>query len=321
MMNIRIYTHPKMNYTIFHQERTRHVLNEFELEFVNDPETAQVLIGSYPRLIRDMIESFGGSKRYLLWTHEPLFWTSTGKWTTIGGQRVRTMSLHSGEVFVDNYFYAAIKRSNPSPLPLPAHGTLNRKVICVATAKTHGHPDLVRRANGVDLAKTRYEVALAGHARGQLDVYGRFWPPGVSRGESRWRRWSLDKYDILQRYHFNLCFENSLVPFYCSEKIWQSIYCGCLPVYYGQETIYRDFPDNSFLDYARLGGPDALFDAVNHMTVEEFNERHHRCLRVFEKAFPRGDASREQAARYAALQIVALSLSRLAPAQAEAGVL
>jgi hypothetical protein len=308
MSGVRIYPHPKMRYTIFQGERTRTVLNAFGVGFAKRPEDAHVLVGNTEGTIRELVESFGASKKYLLWTHEPLYWISKSKWATTCGQRVRTMSLHSGEVFVDNYFYSAIKRSNPPPTQLSRHKSLNRTIICVATAKARGHPEVVRRAKGVDLSRIRYELALAGHLSGRLDIYGRGWPVGVSRGESRWGDWPIDKYKILQEYHFNLCFENCLVPYYCSEKIWQSIYCGCLPIYYGQETIYEDFPPDSFLDYAKLGEPDALFDAVSRVTTREFEERYAKCLRVLEKAFPIGDGAREHAARYAGLQIVALSL-------------
>jgi Glycosyltransferase family 10 (fucosyltransferase) C-term len=306
-VSVRVCLHPKVKYTIFQKENTHDVLVRMGIEFVDAPERASVLIGNYEKLIRDFIDHFGASKRYLLWTHEPNFWTSTEKWATIAGQRVRTMSLHSGEVFFDNYFYASV-RPNPAPRMWSARRKLNRTMVMVAGAKMRGDPEIVRRANGIDLSKTRYELALAGHAKGQLHVYGRMWPPGVSRGQSRMGSWSLAKYKILEDYDFNVCFENSLVPNYCSEKIWQAIYCGCLPVYYGQDSIYRDFPPDSFLDYALLGDQDALFDAVNRMSCKEFNERYEKCLRVFQRVFSLRDAAREQAARYAALQIIALDL-------------
>jgi Glycosyltransferase family 10 (fucosyltransferase) C-term len=319
MMSVRVYLHPKVKHTIFQKENTRNVLVRMGIEFVDTPEQASVLIGNYEKLIRDFIDSFGASKRYLLWTHEPNFWTSTEKWATIAGQRVRTMSLHSGEVFFDNYFYASV-RPNPAPRPWTARRKLNRTMIMVAGAKMRGDPEVVRRANGIDLSKIRYELALAGHSTGQLHVYGRMWPAGVSRGQSRMGQWSLAKYKILEDYDFNVCFENSLVPNYCSEKIWQAIYCGCLPVYYGQDSIYRDFPRDSFLDYARLDDPHALFDAVNRMSCKEFNKRYEKCRRVFQRAFPLGDVAREQAARYAALQIIALDLGTPAIARPAAAL-
>ena len=93
-MTVRIYTHPKMSHTIFHDKDTRNVLFRSGVEFVNFPEQADVLIGNCESLVQDFITKFAASKRYLLGTHEPLFWTSAAKWATISGQRGRTMSLH-----------------------------------------------------------------------------------------------------------------------------------------------------------------------------------------------------------------------------------
>jgi Glycosyltransferase family 10 (fucosyltransferase) C-term len=307
-MSICVHVHPKMTYTIFQTDHTRDVFTDFGVDFVDDPSRANVLIGSREGMLRDFIDRFGGSKRYLLWTHEPLLWTGKEKWATIAGQRVRTMSMHSGEVYFNNLYYASI-RPDPIRSHLQQRRTLNRIPVMVAGAKLRGHPLLIERAGGIDLLAIRYELAIFGHSSGKLDVYGNGWPDGVSLGQSRSGRWSPAKYRILENYDFNLCFENSLVPYYCSEKIWQSIYCGCLPIYYGQQTIYEDFPSDSFLDYSTLGTPEALFEAVRQMSVEEFNARYESCLRVFEHSFPLGRLAREQAARFAALQIVALDVA------------
>ncbi len=306
-MSISIYLHPRMKYTIFQKERTRNVLTSFGIEFVEAPEYGTILVGNYEALIREFVDSFGASKRYLLWTHEPWFWTAPEKWAMIAGQRVRTVSLHSGEIFFDNYYYASI---NPAAVnrPLTRRGQLNRTVAMVASAKRQTEVQLARMTNGTELLTLRYDLAMAGYRKGLLDIYGMHWPPNVSRGQSRYGRWSLSKYKILEGYDFNLCFENSLVPYYCSEKIWQAIHCGCLPIYYGQDTIYEDFPRDSFLDYALLGSADALFETVNRMSLGEFHARYEQCLQVFQRTYPMGHLSQDQAARYVALQIIALDM-------------
>ena len=313
-MSVSVYVHPRMKYTIFQKERTRDVLQSFGVRLVDTPELANVLVGNHGGLIREFIDAFGDSKRYLLWTHEPMFWTSKEKWAVIAGQRVRTMSLHSGEVFFNNYYYASINPGEVCRATSPRR-PLNRTVVMVASAKMQGDPARFGLEEGVELLTLRFQLAMEGHRRGQLDIYGMHWPPGISRGQSRYGHWSLSKYKILEQYDFNLCFENSLVPYYCSEKIWQAIYCGCLPIYFGQDAVYEDFPPESFLDYAMLGSADALFDAVNRMSMREFRERFDRCLRVFERAYPLGHLAQDQAARYAALQLIALNMG--APATAD----
>ena len=307
-MRICVYVHPGTRHTIFQKDNTLAVLFQYGVRLVESPEEATVLVGNREQFLSELINAHGASKRYLLWTHEPFYWTLTEKWANIAGQRVRTISLHSGEVFFNNYFYSCICAKPYFPTAIPRR-KLNRTVVIVAGAKSRGDPDIVARANKIDLLQVRRQLAMVGHRAGLCDVYGRNWPAGVSRGESRLGDWSLAKYKILERYDFNLCFENSLVPYYCSEKIWQAIHCGCLPIYYGQASIYEDFSEDSFLDYAQIGNPEALFDIVHNMTVSEFNERYGRCLEVFERAFPLGRLAQEHAAHYAAMQIIALNLS------------
>jgi len=305
-MSVSVYIHPRMKYTIFQKERTRAVLASFGVKFVEAPEQAHVLVGNNGGLIREFIDVFGATRRYLLWTHEPMFWTSAEKWAMIAGQRVRTMSMHSGEVFFDNCYYASI---NPGEVARRTQRTrLNRTVVMVASAKMETSAARFEIPNIAELLTLRYDLAIAGHQQHQIDIYGMNWPPGVSRGQSRYGQWSLAKYKILENYDFNLCFENSLIPYYCSEKIWQAIHCGCLPVYFGQDSIYEDFPQESFLDYATLGSADDLFKAINHMSLQEFYRRYDACLSVFHRAFPLGHLSQDQAARYAALQLIALHL-------------
>jgi hypothetical protein len=42
-----------------------------------------------------------------------------------------------------------------------------------------------------------------------------------------------DKKRYLEQYRFNICPENSAAPGYVTEKLFQSLYSGCAPIYYG----------------------------------------------------------------------------------------
>lgn len=43
----------------------------------------------------------------------------------------------------------------------------------------------------------------------------------------------LDKQEVLQRYRFNLCFENDLYPNYVTEKVFNSYEGECIPIWWG----------------------------------------------------------------------------------------
>lgn len=129
----------------------------------------------------------------------------------------------------------------------------------------------------------RQNIALEGSELGKVDLYGKNYPKNLAIIEnSRDNDWHNKKFTILQKYHFNLCFENTIADYYCTEKIWDSIICGCLPIYYGGEnsTIYEDFEKNSFLDYTNFKNPNQLFEYIEKMTREEFNERLNMCIQT-----------------------------------------
>jgi hypothetical protein len=46
-------------------------------------------------------------------------------------------------------------------------------------------------------------------------------------------KYNDDKYQYLQQYKFNICPENINSPGYVTEKLFQSLYSGCIPVYNG----------------------------------------------------------------------------------------
>lgn len=94
------------------------------------------------------------------------------------------------------------------------------------------------------------------------------------------------KLEILKNYHFNLCFENTNTDYYCTEKIWDSIKAGCLPIYYGNgNKIYEDFPKNSFLDYCDFKNASDMFEYVENMDEREFRQRMNLCIKVFNEVY------------------------------------
>ena len=57
-----------------------------------------------------------------------------------------------------------------------------------------------------------------------------------------------DKHAFLQDYKFNLCFENSAVDGYTTEKLCDALAAGTLPIYWGNPRVGLDFPKDTFID-------------------------------------------------------------------------
>ncbi|CAI6009807.1 unnamed protein product [Closterium sp. NIES-65] len=59
------------------------------------------------------------------------------------------------------------------------------------------------------------------------------------------RPFEHDKLAVIQRYKFSLAFENSCEPDYITEKFWQSLVAGSVPVIVGPPNIADFVPDNT----------------------------------------------------------------------------
>ena len=70
-----------------------------------------------------------------------------------------------------------------------------------------------------------------------VDGYGRAFDPSIHSHS----RSSFTKRDLLSRYQYNLCPENSISPGYVTEKIPEAYVCGCVPIAYVDPSCEVDF--------------------------------------------------------------------------------
>jgi hypothetical protein len=61
------------------------------------------------------------------------------------------------------------------------------------------------------------------------------------RGDQRW------KIDFLKLFKFNVSFENTSNPGYCTEKIIHPMFTNTIPIYWGSSTVTDDFNEKSFV--------------------------------------------------------------------------
>jgi hypothetical protein len=104
----------------------------------------------------------------------------------------------------------------------------------------------------------------------------------MSKEDSRLSpRWRDRKVELLRGYDICLAVENATYDYYCTEKIWQSLAGGCLPIYYGRgNRIYETFPRNSFIDAAEFATVEQLYAYINSMSQQEYLERYNKCIEV-----------------------------------------
>lgn len=68
--------------------------------------------------------------------------------------------------------------------------------------------------------------------------------------------------DFLSPYKFNIAFENSSSPGYCTEKIWWGFLAKTISIYWGDPTVYQDFNESSFLNRHDFDSDDEFIEAI-----------------------------------------------------------
>jgi alpha(1,3/1,4) fucosyltransferase len=136
-----------------------------------------------------------------------------------------------------------------------------------------------------ELYSTRIDAMASLAPYGAVDLYGRGWERWWS-GEARWlpywrnRRMLMSiykgactsKFEVLQRYAFCLCFENMAMKGYITEKLFDCLYAGTIPLYLGAPDILRYVPKEVFIDCSQYGSWGEMWQEVRRIPMARINE-------------------------------------------------
>jgi hypothetical protein len=80
------------------------------------------------------------------------------------------------------------------------------------------------------------------------------------------------KRTILTKYRFSICYENiSDLPGYITEKIFDSFFSGCVPVYWGASNVTEYIPKECFIDRRNFTTNENLYEYISSITETEYS--------------------------------------------------
>jgi hypothetical protein len=123
---------------------------------------------------------------------------------------------------------------------------------------------------------TERRRALARLARAipeQFDFYGMGWEGTRLARSPCYRGEAKDKAEIYARHRFALVYENAQVPGYVSEKIFDAMRSGCVPVYLGAPNVATYVPAECFVDRRRFASDRELAGFLGTVTEAEHARR------------------------------------------------
>lgn len=296
MSTIKLYKASSFKYTPFDNFEIGDLdyLKQNNIIIVENVKDADIIISQNFKFLKKYFWRAMLGKKFLIWTLEPRFDThfKSSKKYLLGIFKCHFMNIYTRDIFVTNISIHC-KKINQTLHFLPENFLLQSRKIVVLMSYYKGveAESLICNGENIDLIALRSKIALAGNEANIIDVYGKGWPKGVSIEDSRDGDWGGSKGKILEKYNFNLCFENTAAFNYMTEKIWDSIQNYCLPIYYGKNTnAYEIFPKDSFIDYGEFNSTDELFNFISKMTSEEFVIRMNKCIQVYNSISEKGEA-------------------------------
>ncbi|EOI4125523.1 TPA: glycosyltransferase family 10 [Campylobacter jejuni] len=108
----------------------------------------------------------------------------------------------------------------------------------------------------------------------KVDSYGKY--KNNTADKKILKRLSDDKHEILLKYKFNICFENSSYPGYLTEKLFDAFFAGCIPIYWGDTSlnnieICKEYIINpkSYINAHDFGTLDELVEEVKRIDKDD----------------------------------------------------
>lgn len=188
----------------------------------------------------------------------------------------------------DGYSLAGVKREKLRKLywPIPYRNVLEpfwsrtgRSKRIVVINGSH-NPQLRSR----EQYSTRIEAMVALSKFGVVDLYGRGWSRWWSQAAlwlPYWRNRSTlmsiykgacaSKFEVLQQYKFCLCFENMAMNGYITEKIFDCLYAGTIPLYLGAPDVEKYIPSTVYVDCSKFSSWSAMWEEVRSMSDNQIH--------------------------------------------------
>ncbi len=190
--------------------------------------------------------------------------------------------------FVDHKKYIKFNFTDSSPIKLKTFKEKQKLCVLVSGNKYVSHPK--------ELYSKRIEAIrwFEKNHPNDLDLYGMGWNlytfkiPLFSRVLNKLTKlrkvlgakWVLykgavdSKADLMQNYKFSICYENAAgISGYITEKIFDSMAAGCIPVYWGAPNIKQYVPELCFIDKTQFKTYDELYQYLMSMTESEYAKR------------------------------------------------
>ena len=117
-------------------------------------------------------------------------------------------------------------------------------------------------------------------ANGGIDLWGRLWENGLGEMEAEfgdavrqtWRGPVDDKHEAMSRYRFAICYENMILDGWITEKLFDCLYAGVVPIYLGAPDIGEAVDPNCYIDARRFADYHEMQRYLDSISDAEYEQ-------------------------------------------------
>lgn len=193
--------------------------------------------------------------------------------------------------FVDNKKYFKLNFRHSAPVSFKSFSEKRKFCTLIAGNKVVRHP--------LELYSKRVEAIrwFEKHHPDQFEFYGVGWEhykfdfpllslisrvlnrikPLTKLLAKRWPSYRgpvIDKLQTMKDFKFSICYENGRdICGYITEKIFDSMAAGCIPIYWGAPNISNFVPSECYINRTDFSTYEALYDYLSEMSESDYNFR------------------------------------------------
>lgn len=239
-----------------------------QLAFATKTTEADLAVSTTTNGLFDCVRA-GFKGKFLIWTHEPRYNTSKNSIIEVPclGKEVHIMNVYTGDVYTNPLFYFPFTKLNSMSIDGRRPG------VFLGTYRNY-FDEYTPSGAVIDLNIIRQNLALYLRDSLGFEIYGLGYPKHFDiKQADRSGDWLSLKKQILTRYKFNIALENTNSKNYITEKIWNAIECGCVPIYYSGESMVNDFiSDSSFIDVSKFKSFEDIGDYIKSLDNRKIEE-------------------------------------------------
>ncbi|MDQ8205629.1 glycosyltransferase family 10 [Pelagicoccus sp. SDUM812003] len=198
---------------------------------------------------------------------------------------------------VDNNKYIKLNYAHAFPTHINKDLSTKKKLCVLISGNKKPIPTLNKKLLALDLYGERVKAIrwFEANQPNDFDLYGvgwdryRFSGPKIIRALNRIPRLAQftlkltgsayssykgtikHKKPIMQQYKFSISYENARdIPGYITEKIFDSFFAGCVPIYWGANNISNHIPTNTFIDKRNFESYEELHRYIKSITDSDY---------------------------------------------------